>query len=191
MGGLLLASASFAHAEHAHKHAAKEKPVVISQKDYKDAERTIENFKKHVPAAKKHFASAPAFVVFHTIGQGGLVIGGAGGQGILFENRNGEHVADGIVNFGAVSIGATLGGQKYSEVIFLTHAALKDLKQNKFEFDAQATAEAGKKGVASEFAYKNGVRVFIYQQEGLGVDASFGGQRYGYKPAHVAHHHKK
>src|SRR5215470_1201349 len=85
------------------------------------------------------FESAAAYAIFPNVGKGGIGVGGAAGNGILFEN--GQPV--GKASMKQVNIGFQFGGQAYREVIFFeNHNALNNFKQNNFEFSAQASAIA-------------------------------------------------
>jgi lipid-binding SYLF domain-containing protein len=61
------------------------------------------------------FESSYGYVIFPKIGKGGFIVGGSGGDGILYEK--GKSI--GVVKTGQVTVGAQVGGQTYREVIFL------------------------------------------------------------------------
>ena len=105
-------------------------------------------------------------------------MGGAAGNGILFENGQ----AVGKATMKQVSFGFQFGGQAYREVIFFEdHTALDKFKQNKFEFSAQASAIAVTAGASTNVKYRNGVMVFTQGKGGLMYEASIGGQKFSYK----------
>ncbi len=60
------------------------------------------------------FQNAYGYAVFPTIGKGGFVVGGAHGDGRVY--AGGKHVGDTSMN--QATIGAQLGGQAYSQIIF-------------------------------------------------------------------------
>ena len=72
-----------------------------------DAHAVIQTFKKKDPHIDKFFGSAAGYVVFPTIAKGGFVVGGAGGDGVLFV---GGHPV-GKSSMGQASVGFQLGGQ--------------------------------------------------------------------------------
>jgi hypothetical protein len=118
-----------------------------------------------------------AYVVFPGIGKGGLGIGAAHGNGVLFEN--GEAV--GKVTLNQVTIGAQAGGQEFSEVVFYeVPKPLADLKAGKAQLSAEASAVALKSGAAANAGFKNGVAVFTATKGGLMYEASVGGQKFEY-----------
>ena len=125
------------------------------------------------------FANSYGYVIFPNIGKGAIGIGGAAGNGIVFENGN----AVGSAKMKQVSIGFQFGGQTYREVIFFENkAALDRFKENNFEFAAQASAVAVTKGASTNVKYRDGVMVFTQEKKGLMYEASIGGQKFSYTP---------
>jgi lipid-binding SYLF domain-containing protein len=123
------------------------------------------------------FENSFGYVIFPNIGKGAIGIGGAAGNGIVFEK--GEPV--GSAKMKQVSIGFQFGGQAYREVIFFENeAALERFKQDKFEFAAQASAVAATKGASANVKYRDGVMVFTQEKKGLMYEASIGGQKFSY-----------
>jgi lipid-binding SYLF domain-containing protein len=123
------------------------------------------------------FANSYGYVIFPNVGKGGIGIGGATGNGILFER--GQMV--GRAKMTQASIGFQLGGQVYREVIFFENKAILDrFKQSKFEFSAQASAVAATAGASGNVKYRDGVMIFTQQKGGLMYEASVGGQKFKY-----------
>jgi len=123
------------------------------------------------------FTNSYGYVIFPNVGKGGIGVGGAAGNGIVFE-KNG---ITGKAKLKQVSIGFQFGGQAYREVIFFeSKADLDRFKANKFEFSAQASAVAVTAGVSGNIKYREGVMVFTQQKGGLMYEASIGGQKFGY-----------
>jgi lipid-binding SYLF domain-containing protein len=125
------------------------------------------------------FNSSAGYVIFPNVGKGAIGVGGAAGNGIVFQKGN----AIGSAKMKQVSVGFQFGGQTYREVIFFQdQASLNRFKQNKFEFSAQASAVAVTKGASTNVKYRNGVLVFTQEKGGLMYEASIGGQKFSYKP---------
>ena len=144
-----------------------------------DARATISTFRKKDANIEKFFSSAVGYVVFPTIAKGGFVVGGAGGDGVLFV---GGHPV-GRSSMGQASVGFQLGGQTYSEIIFFENAStLSDFKKGNFALAAQASAVALSAGAAASANYENGVAIFTATKTGLMYEASVGGQKFGYHP---------
>jgi lipid-binding SYLF domain-containing protein len=97
---------------------------------------TIEVFKKS-PAVQPFFKNAYGYAVFPTVGKGGIGIGGAYGNGQVY--RAGK--VTGTTSLVKATIGFQLGGQAFSEIIFLQdQRAYDDFTSGNFEFDAAASA---------------------------------------------------
>ena len=162
-----------------------------------DYTNTINVFKK-AGESKSFFANAYGYAVFPTIGKGGVGIGGAHGNGRVYEK--GAYIGDASMT--QVTIGAQLGGQAFSQIIFFEDKrALDQFTTGEFEFGAQATAVAitaaagaqagtggtgASKNVGTENAevkggYKDGMAVFTIAKGGLMYEATIGGQKFSYK----------
>lgn len=125
------------------------------------------------------FSGSYGYVIFPNIGKGAIGVGGAAGNGILFQ----KGTPVGTAKMKQVSIGFQFGGQAYREVIFFENEkTFNDFKQNNFEFAAQASAVAVTKGASGNIKYTNGVMVFTQEKGGLMYEASIGGQKFSYTP---------
>jgi len=129
-----------------------------------------------------------------------MVIGGSYGNGQVYENGR----VAGRVSLTKLSIGFQLGGQVFSEIIFLQDKrAFDEFISNRFEFDASASAvaivlgaqaQAGTAGSSAsagvgpvstnqvEYGYNKGMAVFLHTLGGLMYEASIGGQKFKYTP---------
>ena len=137
----------------------------------------IEKFKEKNWEMNSIFENSYGYAVFPSIGKGGVVIGGAHGKGILYQN--GEAVGDAKMT--QVSIGFQWGGQSYSEVIFFEDKAAFELFQsNRLELAAQASAVLVTAGISKDVAYNNGVAVYTMPKAGLMYEATIGGQKFKY-----------
>ena len=125
------------------------------------------------------FNDSYGYVIFPNIGKGAIGVGGAAGNGILFQNGK----AIGSAKMKQVTVGFQFGGQAYREVIFFENqAALDRFKQNNFEFSAQASAVAVTAGASVNVKYREGVMVFTQKKGGLMYEASVGGQKFNFTP---------
>ena len=123
--------------------------------------------------------AAAGYAVFPSIGKGGALVGGAYGNGVLYENGR----VVGYCDLSQATIGAQLGGQSYTEIICFDSAdSVERFKQGKIRFDAQATAVALKSGAGANAKYRDGVVVFTMDEAGLMAEASVGGQQFSYQP---------
>jgi lipid-binding SYLF domain-containing protein len=144
--------------------------------------RTIADFQRTDPGLTNLFASAKGYVVFPENAKGGLVFGGAHGQGHVF--AGGQLI--GGVELTQITVGAQIGGQVYSEVIFFeTESALTDFKAGKLKLSAQVSAIVAAEGVAEHAKYHHGVAIFTLPRQGLMGEAAVGGQKFRFKPLTV------
>ena len=136
-------------------------------------------FIKTDESIKNLFNNSYGYAIFPDIGKGAVVVGGAGGNGAVYEKGK----AIGTAKMVQVSVGAQVGGQAYREVIFFENKdALDRFKDNKFEFSGQVSAVALKSGASANAKYWEGVAVFTQEKGGLMAEASIGGQKFTYKP---------
>ena len=146
----------------------------------KDIDETIALFKKKDSSIEKLFSISAGYVVLPTIGEGAFILGGGHGVGEAFQA--GAYV--GKVTLNEVSIGAQVGGQSYSQLVFFEKPAdFKRLKDNAFEFGAEVTAVAADQGAAKNAAFKDGVATFILPKKGLMAAAAVGGQKLDFAAA--------
>ncbi|MFV5689670.1 YSC84-related protein [Flavobacterium sp. ZT3R25] len=140
-----------------------------------DSKTAKAEFIKSDPLMKALFEKASGYVIFPNVGKAGLGIGGAAGNGVVYEN--GKMI--GMAKLSQLSIGFQAGGQAYREVIFFeTKKELERFKQSRFEFSAQASAVAVTEGASANVKYTEGVMVFTMQKGGLMYEASIGGQKF-------------
>jgi lipid-binding SYLF domain-containing protein len=169
-------------------------PAIASADEYSD---TIAVFKKAGESAG-FFNNSYAYLVFPTIGKGGLGVGAAHGSGRAYEQ--GKYVGD--VKMNQVSVGLQAGGQAFSQMVFFQDKhAFEDFTRGEFEFDAtvqavaitaSATASAGSTGTTAGAAggkndastsgqYRKGLAVFTVAKGGLMYQAAVAGQKFKYK----------
>ncbi len=143
-----------------------------------DAQKAKTTLLETSPGLERFFEDSAGYAIFPNVGKGGFIIGGASGNGVVYEN--GEAV--GMADLKKLNIGLQAGGQAIIEVIFFeTDVDLQRFKTEKFQFAAETSAVALKSGIAFNAKYKDGVAVFALPKAGLMADASVGGQKFGYK----------
>ncbi|QYZ66299.1 MAG: hypothetical protein NV67_04265 [Gammaproteobacteria bacterium (ex Lamellibrachia satsuma)] len=159
-----------------------------------EVQSTIGKFKK-APDTHTFFKNAYGYAVFPTIGKGGIGIGAAHGKGKVF--RKGTHTGNSSMT--QLSIGFQLGGQAFSQIIFLQDKrAYDEFTGGSFEFSAQAsavaltagtnaqTSTAGNAAGAGETkqkaSYVGGMATFTMAKGGLMYEAAIGGQKFNFKP---------
>jgi len=145
----------------------------------KDATDAVARLKKVEPGLKRFFDKSAGYAVFPDVAKGGLIVGGAGGAGYVFEKGK----AVGKTSLSQATIGAQIGGQAYIEIIFFeTAEALEAFKKGEWAMAAQVSAVAVKAGAAKNASYDHGVAVFTLIKGGAMAEASVGGQKFSYEP---------
>lgn len=144
------------------------------------------------------FETAYGYALFPTIGKGGFVVGGAYGEGRVYEQGN----FVGTTKMVQASIGLQMGGTGFSQVIFFEdQRALAQFVSGNFEFEAEAQATvltasagvsagtAGSSATASgtknsaaiaQSGYNAGMATFTITKGGLMYEASIGGQKFSF-----------
>jgi lipid-binding SYLF domain-containing protein len=145
-----------------------------------EAKAAAAAFKQNDPSLKENFFDkAYGWAVFPSVGKGAVGVGGAYGQGVLYEQ--GELV--GYCDLSQGTVGLQLGGQAYREIIFFEYKeAMDHFKTGNFAFAAQASAVAVTAGASTDVDYDRGVAVFTMIKGGLMFEASLGGQQFSYEP---------
>ncbi len=124
------------------------------------------------------FNNSYGYVIFPNVGKGGIGIGGAAGNGAVYQGGS----VVGMAKMKQVTVGFQFGGQAYREVIFFENkAALDRFKSDNFEFSAQASAVAATAGASANAKYRDGVMVFTQAKGGLMYEATVGGQKFDYR----------
>lgn len=140
-----------------------------------DSKTAKAEFIKSDPLMKALFEQAYGYVIFPNVGKAGFGIGGAAGNGVVYQHNK----RIGMAKLSQLSIGFQAGGQAYREVIFFeSKKELNRFKQSRFEFSAQASAVAVTAGASANVKYTDGVMVFTMQKGGLMYEASIGGQKF-------------
>ncbi len=139
----------------------------------------IERFKQRDPSLQQFFDQAYGYAIYPSIGKGGFWIGGAHGDGAVYQQ--GRLV--GVTSITQITIGPQIGGQAYSEIIFFhTPTALATFEAGNFTFSAQVSAVAATAGAAKNTAWNNDIAVFTAAEGGLMAEATVGGQKFTFTP---------
>lgn len=142
-------------------------------------EQSIARFVERDPGMQVFFDHAYGYALFPKVGKGAVGVGGAHGDGRVYEQ--GRYI--GNTSMTQVTIGFQLGGQAFSEVVFFEDEyALDNFKNDEYSFNAQVSAVAATKGASRDADYEQGVAVFSMTLGGLMYEASVGGQRFKFYP---------
>ena len=159
----------------------------------------IEVFNKS-PEVQPFFKNAYGYVVFPSVGKGGIGIGGAYGKGQVYR----KGTVTGTAKLFKATIGFQLGGQVFSEIIFFQDKrAYDEFTSGNFEFDAAVSAVAITAGAQAKIGtegatagasagpatgtqaktdYSKGMAVFVHAKGGLMYEAAIGGQKFSFEP---------
>ena len=142
--------------------------------------KTIDALKKlkKIKRLKPYFREAVGYVVFPNVSKVGLGIGGARGNGEVFEGNK----VIGSATLTQFSVGFQLGAQAFSQIIFFQNKHdINRFTEGNFEFDASASAALITGGANASADYSNGAAVFTFSKGGLMYEASIGGQKFAYQ----------
>ncbi len=146
---------------------------------FTDVGVAIAAFKEADPGLELWFDHAYGYAVFPRVEKVGIGVGGAGGQGVVYD----QGVSSGNSRLAQGTVGLQLGGQSFREVIFFEDAqTLADFTDGSFELAANLNAIAAQEGSASKATYQDGVAVFTMSTGGLMFEASVGGQTFDFAP---------
>lgn len=124
------------------------------------------------------FSTAYGWAVFPKITKGAVGVGIASGRGQVYR----EGKLTGYAKLTSVTLGAQIGGQTFSEVIFFKNQVSFDkFTASELVFSASAGAVSGKQGGQNLANYSDGVVMFTRNNSGLIVAADIGGQKFEYR----------
>src|SRR5919108_3622014 len=133
-------------------------PSSRSERDALVAEATsaLQRMRAEDPGVATLVQRGYGYALFPKVTKGGLVVGGAHGQGVVYER--GRHV--GYADLSQASVGLQAGGQTFSELlVFENKAALDRFKAGQLTFSGDASAVVLKAGVATDVKFIDGVAV--------------------------------
>ncbi len=145
----------------------------------RDARIALNELYRTTPEAAALQKRSTAILVFPDILKAGLIVGGSGGNGVMFSPK-GEVL--GYYNASAVSYGLQAGAQSYSETMFLmTSHALEYLESSAgWSIGAGPSVVVMTTGAAKDLStttLQSDVYAFIYGQEGLMGGIGLQGQK--------------
>ena len=139
----------------------------------------IDDFIDEDRGMRAWFEDSYGYAIFPNVGKGGIGVGGAYGEGLVYELGD----AIGTSALTQATIGFQLGGQSYQQVIFFEDVrALEVFISGDFEFGAQASAVAATAGASADADFNRGMATFTAQNGGLMYEASLGGQKFSFRP---------
>lgn len=143
----------------------------------REAASTVNTMISKDPSLGPLLDSAAGYVVFPDVGKGAFVVGGAHGQGVLYQRG----APMGYVELQQASIGAQVGAQSFAELIVLQNPAdVMRVKDGSFSLSANASAVALSAGIAGATDFRDGTAVFVMPRGGAMAEVAIGGQRIRY-----------
>jgi lipid-binding SYLF domain-containing protein len=125
------------------------------------------------------FRSAYGYAVFPRIDKGAAVIGGAYGQGLVYEG--GRLVGQAKTTH--VSVGVQVGGGTYAEVIFFQNAeTMSQFKGSEVMTSSQAAVAGAADSASVHGRDRPGLSVFTMGRTGVFLDASAGARKVTFCP---------
>ena len=131
-----------------------------------------------VPAARELANESAGVLVFPSVTQGGLIVGGQYGEGVLFKGGK----AAGHDNITGGSLGLQAGAETFSQAYFFTTPeALKNFEESKgFEVGAGldfVVADKGTSGDISTSTLQKPLVIFVWGEQGLMAGVKVEGQK--------------
>jgi lipid-binding SYLF domain-containing protein len=143
-----------------------------------ETQALLTRYKAEDPTLASVLDASVGYVIFPSIGKGGIGIGGAYGRGEVYEK--GARI--GYADMTQATIGLQLGGQEYAELlVFRSAEKFANFRSGNFAFTADASAVAISAGAAAATKFEGGVGVFTISKAGLMYQATLGGQRFTYQ----------
>lgn len=144
-----------------------------------DAQAALQRMYDKDPSLRSVVEGADGYAVFPEVGKAGLIVGGAGGRGAVYEH--GQLI--GYATLSQATVGAQIGGQNFDElIVFQDQAALQRFQRNEWTPAANATAVAVQSGTGAGTSFKDGVATLVLPTSGMMAEASIGGQKFVYQP---------
>ena len=147
-----------------------------------EVKEAVAVFRDRDPQIQRFFEKSCGYAVFPRIGKLGFLVGGAYGQGEVYERGK----MTGYCDVSQATLGFSFGGEYFREIIFFRDKPdLAMFMSGEYTFSAQVTGVAVTAGAAAKADYRDGMAVFVTSDKGLMVDASLGGQKFKFVPVFV------
>lgn len=160
--------------------AAEDKAAQQRAEIRKMRDTTLADLYKQKPELKAKVQKAPGYAVFSNVGVQVIFFGGAGGHGIVVDNKSGKEA---FMSMAQVSAGIGVGIKDFRGVfIFHDATTLNKFIYSGWEFGAEAGAAAksdSKGGAAGEAgSAKSSIEVYQLTKSGVIASATVAGTKY-------------
>lgn len=154
----------------------------IIQRSSQNAEAILKPFIDNDSAIRKLVNDSVAYVIYPRVGKAAIGIGGAHGNGEVYEKKFGIYHLVGKSELTQINIGLQLGAKTFTEVIFFEDDyTFKRFKKGELEVNAEASAVALTSGASAKAMRTDGITIVILNAEGLMGELSVGGQKLSYQ----------
>ncbi len=135
-------------------------------------------FMRANPELEGMLSNAAGYAIFPNVGKGAWILGGAAGNGVVYENGQ----VAGYAELRQIDVGFQFGGKAFRElIVFETQEALDKFKEGNFEFGGSASAVIWDEGKGKAITFENGAGVAIMPKAGAMAGISVGGQEFDYR----------
>ena len=143
-----------------------------------DAQDALAAFKKANPDLETTLSNAAGYAIFPNVGKGAWILGGAAGNGVVYEKGQ----VAGYAELRQIDIGFQFGGKAFRQmIVFKNQQALDKFKEGNFEFGGTASAVIWDKGKGKALTFEDGAGVAIMPKAGAMAGISVGGQEFDYR----------
>lgn len=143
-----------------------------------DAERAKTAFITDNPDVAELFDLSAGYVIFPNVGKGAYILGGAAGNGVVYQNGN----LIGFAELRQLDIGFQLGGQAFRQaILFQTQSELDKFKEGNYKLSGNASVVIIEEGEAKSAEFENGRAILTMPKAGAMIEISVGGQKFDYK----------
>jgi len=130
------------------------------------------------PNMQELFSTSAGYAIFPNAGKGAYIIGGASGNGTVYE----KGALVGYSDMKQVDIGLQAGGKAFIEVVFFqTQEALSQFKKGTYSLSGNASAVIIEQGASREVSFVDGVGVATMPKAGAMAGISVGGQKFEFR----------
>ena len=144
-----------------------------------DSRQEKNMIERNYPVMADHFNNAVGYAIFPNVGKGAYIIGGASGNGTVYENGN----LIGYADLKQLDVGLQIGGKAFVEVLFFENEqALEKFKSGSYELSANASAVILDEGFSRNLEFEDGVAIVTVPKGGAMAGISVGGQRFEFRP---------
>jgi hypothetical protein len=144
-----------------------------------DVQAALSRLDAEDPGLKRQLKKAYGYAVFPSVGKAALVLGGAWGRGEVYERGK----VIGYATIAQTTVGVQVGGDTFTEVlIFESKESLDRFKRGRTAFAANASAVLVKAGAGGSADFEKGIKVYVYSEGGMLLEAAIGGQRFHFQP---------